>query len=327
MHTHTIPQAERVRIPAPDLPGSIGSTPLLALRRLAPDLPETVSVCAKAEFLNSGGSVKARSALRMVSDGLASGSLGPQRTLIDATSGNTGIAYAMLGAAMDFRVKLVMPANASAARKQIVRAYGAELVLTDPQELTDGAQTYVQEVVARDPERYFYPDQYNNEANWRAHFDTTGPEIVEQSGRCATHFVSVLGTTGTFVGVSRRLKKDIPFVRCVAVQPDSPLHGIEGAKHLASSRVPGIYDSLLVDEEMSISTEDAREMTRRLAREEGLFVGVSSGANVAAAIRLARRLEAGLVVTILCDTGAHYLGEGPWDTETAPRRNGREVYG
>jgi cysteine synthase B len=308
---------------APDLPGSIGDTPLLTLRRLAPDLPDTVSICAKAEFLNPGGSVKARSALRLVSEGLASGRLGPHRSLIDATSGNTGIAYAMLGAVMNFRVKLVMPSNASAARKQIVRAYGAELVLTDPQEMTDGAQNYVQETVRQNPDRYFYPDQYNNEANWLAHFDTTGPEILEQTDGRITHFVTVLGTTGTFVGVSRRLKKEMPSVNCIAVQPDGPLHGIEGAKHLESSRVPGIYDPLLVQELLRVTTEEAREMTRRLAREEGLMVGVSSGANVAAALRVARRIEAGLVVTVLCDSGAHYLGEDLW-SEPA-RSNGREV--
>ncbi len=297
---------------ASDIGREIGGTPLISLPRITSGLPENVSILAKAEYLNPSGSVKARSAWRMMQEGFRTGALGRGKTLIDATSGNTGIAYAMLGAALDLPIMLVMPANASESRKQIVRAFGAELVLTDPKELTDGAQRYVQDLVRRQPGRYFYPDQYNNPANWRAHFDTTGGEILEQTQGQVTHFISVLGTTGTFMGVTRRLKLHNPDVRCIAVQPDSPLHGIEGVKHLETALVPGIFDASLVDEDLRISTEEALAMMRRLALEEGLLVGISSGANVAACLRVAERLGEGTLVTILCDDGAHYLGESLW---------------
>ncbi len=292
---------------------AIGHTPLIRLRRVTRHLPETVAVYVKAEHLNPGGSVKDRPALRMVLEGLQSGALREGRVLIDATSGNTGIAYAMLGAALGFPVTLAMPANASPERKRILKAYGAELILTDPMEGTDGAQRYVRELVQQEPERYFYPDQYNNDANWRAHYEGTGVEILEQTGGRVTHFVAGLGTTGTFVGVSRRLKAHNPAIRCYALQPDSPLHGLEGLKHLETAIVPGIYDPSLVDEHLTCSTEEAFEMTRRLAREEGLFVGPSSGANVAAALRIAEQLDRGVVVTVLCDTGARYLSEPFWE--------------
>ena len=206
-----------------------------------------------------------------------------------------------------------MPANASPERKRILKAYGAELILTDPMEGTDGAQRYVRELVQQEPERYFYPDQYNNDANWRAHYEGTGVEILEQTGGRVTHFVAGLGTTGTFVGVSRRLKAHNPAIRCYALQPDSPLHGLEGLKHLETAIVPGIYDPSLVDEHLTCATEEAFAMTRRLAREEGLFVGPSSGANVAAALRIAEQLDRGVVVTVLCDTGARYLSEPFWE--------------
>ena len=300
-----------------DIIREIGETPLLTLTRITADLPASVSVLVKAEFLNPGGSVKARSAWRMMSEGLRSGALSHRKILIDATSGNTGIAYAMLGAALDLRIRLVMPANVSESRKKIMRAFGAELELTDPNELTDGAQRRVQEIVRRDPDRYFYPDQYNNPANWQAHFDTTGEEILTQTEGGITHFVSALGTTGTFTGVTRRLKLHRPDVLCIAVQPDMPLHGIEGIKHLETALVPGIFDISLVDEDMRVSTDEAVAMTRRLAVEEGLLVGTSSGANVVASLRVAERLHEGTVVTILCDDGTHYLSESP-GSESSP---------
>ena len=297
-----------------DLVRQVGRTPLLRLTRVTRHLPETVAVYGKAEYLNPGGSVKDRPALRMIQEGLRTGALQPARhTLVDATSGNTGIAYAMLGAALGLRVTLAMPANASAERKHILRAYGADLILTDPLEGTDGAQRHVQALVVAEPERYFYPDQYNNDANWQAHYDGTGVEILQQTQGTVTHFVAGLGTTGTFTGVTRRLKRHDPTIRCHALQPDAPLHGLEGMKHLETALVPGIYDAHLADEQLQISTEEAHAMTRRLAREEGLLVGVSAGANVATALRMAERLDAGVVVTILCDTGTRYLSEPFWN--------------
>ena len=296
-----------------DLRRRIGKTPLVRLRRVARGLPEAVAVYAKAEHLNPGGSVKDRPALRMVEEGLASGALRAGVTLVDATSGNTGIAYAMIGAALGLDVALALPANASAERKKILQAYGARLLLTDPMEGTDGAQRHARALVEAEPDRYFYPDQYNNDANWRAHFEGTGAEILRQTGGRLSHFVAGLGTTGTFVGVARRLRRDRPDVRCLALQPDSPLHGMEGLKHLETALVPGIYDATLADGHLTCSTERAYAMTRRLAREEGLLVGVSAGANVAAALDVARELEEGVVITVLCDTGTRYLSERFWD--------------
>lgn len=285
----------------------IGETPLLRLDRIGADLPETVTLCAKAEHLNPGGSVKDRPALRMIQDGLRSGAFRRDQQLIDATSGNTGIAYAMIGAALNLDVALALPENASAERKQILRAYGADLILTDPTGGTDDAQRKVKEIVDTHPDRYFYPDQYNNDANWQAHYDGTGPEIWRQSRGEVTHFVAGLGTTGTFTGVTRHLKEISPSLTAVALQPDAPLHGLEGLKHLETALVPGIYDADLVDEHRTCTTEDALAMAKRLAREEGLLVGPSAGANVAAALAVARSLDAGTVVTILCDTGTRYL--------------------
>ncbi len=303
---------QRTQPPTAELPGvtaQIGNTPLIELRNISQDLKGRVRVFGKAEHLNPGGSVKDRPALRMILDGLKSGALVPGKKLIDATSGNTGIAYAMIGAAMKIPVTLALPANASWERKDLLKSYGAELILTDPLEGTDGAQRVVREIVKDSPDTYFYPDQYNNDGNWLAHFDGTGPELIDQVGDEITHFVAALGTTGTFTGVSRRLKQDMPQVRCVAVHPDSPLHGMEGVKHLPTALIPGIYDPDLADSHVEVSTDEAISMARRLAREEGLLVGVSAGANVYAALTLAESLRSGTVVTILCDTGTRYLSD------------------
>ncbi len=287
---------------------SIGQTPLIQLRRITVGLPYGVTVFAKAEHLNPGGSVKDRPALRMILEGERNGSLLPGMTILDATSGNTGIAYAMIGAARGYPVTLCLPKNASHQRKQILRNYGVQIIETDPLQSTDGAQLVAREMFRKQPAKYFYPDQYNNDANWRAHYDTTAPEIWEQTEGRVTHFIAGLGTTGTFVGVARRLKSFNPQVRAIAMQPDSPLHGLEGLKHLQTAMVPGIYDPGLADENVEVTTDDALRMTHRLAREEGLFVGPSSGANVFAALRLAQTLsEDAVIVTILCDGGEKYV--------------------
>jgi cysteine synthase B len=295
----------------------IGNTPLVRLKRIPAYLGNDVRVLAKAEWYNPGGSVKDRPALSMILDGERRGLLTPEKTLIDATSGNTGIAYAMVCAERGYRVKLALPKNASPERKQILKAYGAELVLTDPTGGTDGAQRYVKQLVDSNPNPWFYPDQYNNDANWRAHYETTGPEIWRQTNQQVSHFVSALGTTGTFMGVSRRLKELNPTVQCVSVQPDAPLHGLEGVKHMPSAIVPGIYDRSLADDELEVATEDAHKMCLRLAREEGLLVGVSSGANLVAALRVAERLKEGVVVTIFCDSASKYMSEEFWKDEGA----------
>lgn len=292
----------------------IGNTPLVRLRSITENLPENIAVYAKAEFLNPGGSVKDRAALAMITAGEKSGELTKNKTILDATSGNTGIAYAMIAAARGYKVALCLPKNASRERKRILKIYGAEIIETDQMQGTDGAQIKAKELVAEFPDKYFYPDQYNNENNWREHYNTTAPEIWQQTGGAITHFVAGLGTTGTFVGTSRRLKEYNPNIQAISMQPASPLHGLEGMKHLATAIVPGIYDARLADENVTVETEDAQKMTRRLAKEEGLFVGVSSGANVFAAVRLAETLkESAIIVTILCDGGGKYLGEDFWD--------------
>ena len=297
-----------------DIVSHIGGTPLIRLRNVTRDLPAGVEVYVKAEHLNPGGSVKDRAALAMILAGERSGQLRPGQTILDATSGNTGIAYAMIGAARGYNVTLCLPKNAGPERKRTLRIYGAELIETDPLQGTDGAQLVARELAAREPEKYFYPDQYNNPENWRAHYEGTGPEIWEQSQGRITHFLAGLGTSGTFVGTARRLKELNPATRLISMQPDSPLHGLEGMKHMPTAIVPGIYDPTLADEAVEVSTEDAQQMTRRLARAEGLFVGVSSGANVFAALRLAQGLPRGsLVVTILCDGGGKYLSEDIWE--------------
>jgi len=293
---------------------AIGNTPLIDLEDGEDRLPPGVRVFGKAEWLNPGGSVKDRAALAMIRRGERQGLLTPDRTVIDATSGNTGIAYAMLCAERGYRCTLAMPGNASTERKRILAIYGAELILTDPLEGgTDEAQQVAKDLAERYPDRYFYPDQYNNPANWGAHYDTTGPEIWHGTEGRITHFVAGLGTTGTFVGTSRRLKKENPSVLCTAFQPDSPLHGLEGVKHLPTARVPGIYDPSLVDRHETVSTEEAYETARRLARRRGLLLGVSAAAAVVVALRIARQLERGTVVTILPDGGTRYLGERFWN--------------
>lgn len=303
------------RRPLPDLVERIGDTPLIRLNRIGRHLPESVQVYAKAEHLNPTGSVKDRAARRMILEGLRSGDLHAGKAIIDATSGNTGIAYAVVGALLGLPVVLAMPSNASPERRKILEAHGAEIILTDPMDGTDGSREYVRRLVDEQPDRYFYPDQYNNDANWRAHYDETGLEILEQTNGRVTQFVAGLGTTGTFMGVARRLKDYDEAVRCVAVEPDGPLHGIEGLKHLESAVVPGIYDPQLPDATMRIATEASFEMTRRLAREEGLLVGVSSGANVCAALEAAADVDEGAIVTILCDSGTRYLSDSFWTNE------------
>ncbi len=288
----------------------IGNTPLLRLRLLDAALERGVQVFAKAEHLNPGGSVKDRAALSMILEGERTGRLRPGMTILDATSGNTGIAYAMIGASRGYRVKVCLPKNAGVARKRILKSYGVEIVETDPLLATDGAQVVAREIFAGDPEKYFYPDQYNNDANWLAHYETTASEIWEQTGGQVTHFVTGLGTSGTFVGVVRRLRALNPSLKAAAVQPESPLHGLEGLKHMATAVTPGIFDQSLVAETLEVATEDAILMTRRLAQEEGLLVGPSSGANVVAAWRLAVSLSRpAVVVTVLCDGGERYLND------------------
>jgi cysteine synthase B len=290
----------------------VGHTPLLRLRGVAKELRD-VEVYAKAEWANPSGSVKDRPAARIILEAERSGDLRPGKVIVDATSGNTGIAYAMIGAARGYHVLLCIPSNANVERKQMLRAYGAELVFTDPMEGADGAVREAQGIHRSNTQRYFYADQYNNPANWRAHYDTTAPEIVEQTDGRVTHFVAGIGTSGTLVGTGRRLREFRRDLRLIAVQPDSPLHGLEGLKHLASASVPGIYDPALADDIVTVATEEAYAMVRRLAAEEGLLVGVSSGANVVAALRTAERISSGVVVTILCDGGSRYLSEKFWD--------------
>jgi S-sulfo-L-cysteine synthase (O-acetyl-L-serine-dependent) len=295
----------------PSLLDLIGNTPLLKLNRLV-EKPG-VEIYGKAEWANPGGSVKDRPALRMILEGERSGALTPGKVIIDSTSGNTGIAYAMVAAVKGYKVKLCVPGNASEERKRILAAYGVDLVFTDPLQGSDGAIRVVREIVAKDPDKYFYPDQYNNPANWEAHYLTTGVEIFEQTEGRITHFVAGLGTTGTFVGVGRRLREMKPDVRLISMEPDSPFHGLEGLKHLETAIIPGIYDSSIADERIEIATEEAQTMVRKLARCEGWFVGISSGANVAAALRIAETIDEGVIVTILCDDGSKYLSERFWN--------------
>jgi cysteine synthase B len=291
----------------------IGRTPLVRLHKFERETPG-VELYGKAEWQNPGGSVKDRAAARMILDGEASGKLSPGKTILDATSGNTGIAYAMVGAARGYKVKLCVPENASPERKLMLRALGAELVLTSPLEGSDGAIREARRLFAEEPDRYFYPDQYNNDANWMAHYDTTAPEIFEQTSGRLTHFVAGLGTSGTFVGTGRRLRKFNPAIKLISFQPDTPFHGLEGLKHMASAIVPGIYDPTLADEDLRIDTERSYHIVRRLAREEGLLAGISSGAAVAAMLEVARRLDGGIIVTVFPDGAEKYLSESFWTT-------------
>ncbi len=293
---------------------AVGRTPLLELSSIARGV-KNLRLFGKAEHLNPGGSVKDRPARAMIEAGLAAGLLVAGKRILEATSGNTGIADAILGRALGFPVTLCLPENASSERKAILRAFDAELILTDPLEGTDGAIRKARAMAAAEPEKYFYPDQYSNPANWRAHFETTGPEIWEETRGRLTHFVAGLGTSGTFVGVTRYLKTRNASIECFSVEPDGPLHGLEGMKHMASAMVPSIYDPTLADARLEIGTEEAYAMCRRLASEEGLFVGPSSGANVAASLRVARDFgeRAARIVTILCDGGEKYLSERFWE--------------
>ena len=292
----------------------IGNTPLLPLEHVARHLPGA-EIFGKAEWYNPGGSVKDRAAANILRQARLSGAFGPDKILLDSTSGNTGIAYAMLGAAENFAVTLCVPENVSPERKRILQAYGANVLFTDPAEGSDGALRLARELAAKHPELYFYADQYSNDANWRAHYLTTANEIWQQTEGRVTHFVAMLGTSGTFVGTTRRLKELNPNIRCISLQPDSSFHGIEGTKHMGSAIVPKIYDATLADEDIGISTEDAYAMARRLAREEGLLVGVSSAAAVVGSLEIARRLrksQHATIVTILCDSGEKYLSERFW---------------
>jgi S-sulfo-L-cysteine synthase (O-acetyl-L-serine-dependent) len=290
---------------------TIGRTPLLRLRRLGAALPG-IEIYAKAEFQNPGGSVKDRAAAAILREAEEAGRLRPGGTILDATSGNTGIAYAMIAAARGYRLKLCLPGNVTAERLRTLRAYGAELVITNPMEATDGAIREARRLNAEEPGRYFYADQYNNDANWRAHYDTTAVEMLEQTDGRITHFVAGLGTSGTFVGTGRRLRAFRRDIKLISVQPESPLHGIEGLKHMETAIRPGIYDESLADEDVTVSTERAHALTRRLAAEEGLLVGVSSGAALAATLDLAERIREGVIVTIFPDSGTRYLTESFW---------------
>ncbi len=290
----------------------VGNTPLVRLCRIGEEVPD-VEIYGKAEFFNPGGSVKDRPALNMILEGEKAGLLRPGKIILDATSGNTGIAYAMIGAARGYKVRLCLPKNVSPERKKILQAYGAEIVYTPPAEQSDGAIRMVKKLYAEDPELYFYPDQYGNDDNWRAHYKSTGPEIWQQTEGRITHFLAGLGTTGTMMGVGRYLKEVKPDVRLISMQPDSPFNGLEGLKHLETAIVPPIYDPSVADETVECRTEDAYVMVKRLAREEGLLVGISAGGNVHSALQVAKTAPPGsVIVTILCDSADRYLSERFW---------------
>jgi S-sulfo-L-cysteine synthase (O-acetyl-L-serine-dependent) len=297
---------------------TIGRTPLLRLRRLGSDL-RGVELYAKAEFQNPGGSVKDRAAAAILDRAEAGGALRGGKIILDATSGNTGIAYAMIAAARGYRLKLCVPGNVTAERLRTLRAYGAEVVITNPMEGSDGAIREARRLYAEQPDRYYYADQYNNDANWRAHYETTGVEILEQTDGRITHFVAGLGTSGTFVGTARRLRDYSSAIEVISVQPDSPLHAIEGLKHMETAIVPGIYDPTIADRDLRVSTDRAHELTRRLASEEGLLVGVSSGAALAASLEVASTIREGVIVTIFPDSGTRYLTESFWQGSDARR--------
>lgn len=290
----------------------IGNTPLFRLGKIGARFPK-VEIHGKAEWFNPGGSVKDRAALSMILEAEKAGDLTSNKVILDATSGNTGIAYAMLGARRGYKVKLCLPANASQERKRTLQGYGAELVLTDATQGSDGAILSAKRLFQENPSLYFYPDQYNNAANPLAHYKTTGPEIIEQTSGKVTHFVAGLGTSGTLMGTGRRLREFNPKIQIIAVQPDSPFHGLEGLKHMESAIVPGIFDRAFPSSSLEVGTEEAQDMAKRLARDEGLLAGISSGAAVVGALKIAAQLERGVIVTILPDGGSRYLSERFWD--------------
>jgi S-sulfo-L-cysteine synthase (O-acetyl-L-serine-dependent) len=299
-----------------DLTSHVGNTPLLPLRRVTGGLSPRVQVFAKAEWFNPGGSIKDRPALNIIREALAAGNLADGKRLLDSTSGNMGIAYATFGAALGIPVTLAVPGNASPERLLILRALGAELVLSDPLEGSDGAIRTARQMAAEYPERYWYANQYDNPANWQAHYRTTGPEILAQTRGGVTHFVAGIGTSGTSVGAGRFLREAAPHVRLIGFQPDDAFHGLEGLKHIPTAIRPGIYDEQLADRMLEVETEAAHQMVRRLAREEGLFVGISSGAAAVAALRVAEELDAGVVVTVFPDAGYKYLSDASlWSGE------------
>jgi len=298
--------------PSYSILNTIGNTPLIRINKIFGYRNRNVQIFAKAEWFNPGGSVKDRSALNMILDAENKGLLTKDKIIIDATSGNTGIAYAMIAAIKGYKVKLAVPANVSLERKKIIEAYGAGIIFTNPLEGTDGAQRAVKEIYQQNPDLYYYPDQYNNPANWEAHYKTTAVEILEQTGGRITHFVAGLGTTGTFVGVSKRLREFNPEIKCIAFQPDSPLHGLEGLKHLPTAIVPGIYDNSLADQMIEVSTEESYKMVKELALKEGLFAGLSSGAAAWALLKTAEEINSGLIVTVFPDGGSKYLSEKIW---------------
>ena len=298
-----------------DVLSLIGNTPLVRLQKVGRRFPE-VKLYGKAEWANPGGSVKDRPAMNIIREAERAGLMSKDKILIDSTSGNTGIAYAMICAARGYRLKLCMPSNVSEERKRILKAYGAEIIYTDPLEGSDGAIRRVRQMAAENPELYFYANQYDNPANWRAHYNSTGPEIFEQTQGRVTHFVAGLGTSGTFVGTARRLKELNPGIRCTSFQPDSPFHGLEGMKHMATAIVPGIYDTGVADQDLPVPTEEAYAMTVKLAREEGMLVGISAGAAVVASLKVAERAgpaRGSVIVTVFPDNGDKYLSERFWD--------------
>jgi S-sulfo-L-cysteine synthase (O-acetyl-L-serine-dependent) len=313
--TPSTPKPQAAALPGKSLLECIGNTPLLRLDRIGKAFPN-VDFCAKAEWFNPGGSVKDRPALSMIQAGLKSGALIPGKTIIDATSGNTGIAYAMIGAALGYPVKLCLPDSASHERKRILAAFGAELVMTPGDEATDGAIRKVHEIVAADPQKYFYPDQYSNSANWQAHYHGTANEIWHQTEGRITHFVAGLGTSGTFVGTTRRLRELNPKIRCISLQPDGPFHGLEGWKHMETALVPSIYDAALADENLEVSTEDSYKLVKRIAREEGLLVSPSAAAALAGCFKVAKSIprdQQAVIVTVFADSASKYLSERFWD--------------
>ena len=313
MSVATLPTIQRQ---STSLLDQVGNTPLLRLPKIAADLPG-IEIYAKAEYFNPGGSVKDRAGLAMIEDGERTGKLTSGKIILDSTSGNTGIAYAMIGAHKGYKVRLCLPRNASIERKRMLKAYGAEMIFTDPAEGSDGAIRECKRVFAENPELYFYPDQYSNPANWKAHYDTTAVEIMRQTEGAITHFVACMGTSGTFVGTTRRLRRDLPHVKCYSAQPSSGFHGLEGLKHMATAIVPAIYDPDLADGNLWVETDDAYDMVKRVAREEGILVGISSGANLNAARQLGKQLveagQPGVIVTMLCDSADKYLSEPFWN--------------